>query len=285
MLTEDYRVRLENFEGPLDLLLFLIRRSEVEITDIPVGVITEQYLLFLKQIERVDIDAAGEFLVMAATLMEIKSRMLALAQAQRSGGPAPAGEEAAGEDPRSELVRQLLAYKAYRDAANLLETRGREWQQRFPAVAAAMPATPGGLTPEVEGANSGTGDEAAVIDAGELDLLDVVEAFRKIFESVNFDRLGEHQVRYDDTPIELHREDILAQLRARREGDAERAAGPSAGEVEFATLFTGRSRSEAIGLFLALLDLVRRHQVSVRQNVEHAIYLALRDDAEVIPAV
>src|SRR5215831_2686941 len=108
MLTDDYRVRLEAFEGPLDLLLFLIRKSEVEIHDIPVAAITEQYLAFLKQLgssSRIDIDTAGEFLVMAATLMELKSRMLMpsarLGQAEGADSGKPA------EDPRAELVRQL----------------------------------------------------------------------------------------------------------------------------------------------------------------------------------
>ena len=106
MLTDDYRVRLESFEGPLDLLLFLIRKSEVDIHDIPVAAITEQYLAFLKELgssSRIDIDTAGEFLVMAATLMELKSRMLM--PAARPGTVEGAEPGKVAEDPRAELVR------------------------------------------------------------------------------------------------------------------------------------------------------------------------------------
>src|SRR5688572_5197395 len=131
MLTDDYRVRLETFEGPLDLLLFLIRKNEVEIHDIPVASITEQYLAFLKELgvtTRIDIDVAGEFLVMAATLMELKSRMLMPRPAGAADeGPGPEGRATKeGQDPRAELVRQLLEYKKYRDAADHLEWRAED---------------------------------------------------------------------------------------------------------------------------------------------------------------
>src|SRR5947209_4730877 len=105
----EYRVELPVFRGPLDLLLYLVRRNEVEISDIPIAKITEQYVQYLEMLERIDVEAAGDFLVMASTLMEIKSRMLL---------PRPAESDAeAGEDPRGELVKQLVEYKKYRDAA------------------------------------------------------------------------------------------------------------------------------------------------------------------------
>src|SRR5688572_12606271 len=121
LLQDDYHITLEAFKGPLDLLLFLIRRAEVEITAIPIAEITDQYLNFLGRIEDIDIDLAGEFLVMAATLVEIKSRFLQ-ARRERKPGETADGEasaetlDAAGEldldrsDPRYELIRQLLAY-------------------------------------------------------------------------------------------------------------------------------------------------------------------------------
>jgi segregation and condensation protein A len=261
-LTDDYRVRLDAFEGPLDLLLFLIRRAEVDIHDIPIRVITEQYLAFLADVRRgglsrIDIDVAGEFLVMAATLMEIKSRMLS-PQPAREGGERGQREEG---DPRAELVRQLLEYKKYRDAADALEGRGEEWRRRFPAA-------PAGLADEALRAAIEQGPDVEIED---LDLLELAEAFRRIAETVNFDRLGEHEVTQEETPIELHAEDILVQLRG----------APKVGETEFASLFRGRARHEMIGLFLALLELIRKRRVRVRQDrVDGGIYLAEREDAE-----
>jgi len=280
----DYRVRIEAFEGPLDLLLYLIRRAEVEVTDIPIGVIADQYLEFLSRggVERIDIDTAGEFLVMAATLMEIKSRMLT----PKAEGGDPASELAAvvrgeSEDPRAELVRQLLAYKRFRDAASTLEERKLEWERRFPAGKA--------------GTDSAAIREAVLAQAGELDvedlsLVDLAEAFAKIAASVNFERLGEHEVTYDDTPIELHAEDILDRLkRALEAGETlaveeaqnltdTAAASPAWRGIPLQGLFTGRKRGEMIGLFLATLELVRRRAIRLRQEtVGGEILIGIRE--------
>jgi len=146
---EDYTVQLGTFQGPLDLLLYLIRRAEVDITDIPIAEVTDQYMAFLRTIERIDIELAGDFLVMAATLMEIKSRMLmpppeegAEGESGTSGGVTDdinAALNATGDgldraDPRYDLVRQLLAYKRFRDAAAHLEERQESWANRFPVT-------------------------------------------------------------------------------------------------------------------------------------------------------
>ncbi|MBL8762058.1 MAG: segregation/condensation protein A [Phycisphaerae bacterium] len=265
-VMDDYRVHLDAFEGPLDLLLFLIRKDEVDITDIPVASITEQYLSFLKGIERIDIELAGEFLVMAATLMEIKSRMLMPAPARAAALAADAGR---ADDPRAELVRQLLAYKQYRDAAAALEQRHHDWANRFPAGHASVDDDR--LREAMESMDR--------VDLGDVGLVDLAEAFRKIVESVNFDRLGDHQVTYDDTPIELHAQDILDRIRSLP------APGEGARTLEFSQVFQGRTRSELIGLFLAVLDLVRRSLVAVKQEaIGGAITLSEREETDVIPA-
>lgn len=257
MIVDDYRVRLEAFEGPLDLLLFLIRKSEVDVHDIPIASITNQYLAFLGQLRsrgpgRIDIDTAGEFLVMAATLMEIKSRMLL----PRPPAMAREQDRGAAEDPRAELVRQLLAYKKYRDAAEALEGRADEWRRRFEVS---------GVEVSAEAVQAATDAAAEGLDLEDLDLMDLVEAFKRIAETVNFDRLGDHQVTYDDTPIEVHAQDILTQIR--RDEETPR-------EVEFTSFFVGRQRHEMLGLFLALLELVRKRLVGVRQDrVDGQIYL------------
>ncbi|MCL4743100.1 MAG: segregation/condensation protein A [Phycisphaerales bacterium] len=254
MAQSEYTVRLEAFEGPLDLLLHLIRKAEVDVADIPVATIADQYLEHLGQIERVDVDRAGEFLVMAATLMEIKSRLLR--PAPEGGARTADGSERGAEpdDPRAELVRQLLAYKMYRDVADELARRHEEWQRRFP----------GGRAGFDRAAAAAQGEDQ--IDLEDVSLIDLVEAFRRISETVVFDRLGEHEVVADDTPIELHAEDVMDRLRREPDG------------LELRGLFTGRTRPEAIGLFLAVLELVRRRAVSVTHDRESGGFvLRLRD--------
>src|SRR5262245_24598788 len=141
-LQEDYQITLDTFRGPLDLLLYLIRRAEVDIHDIPIAQITDQYLAFLKQLDDIDIDVAGEFLVMAATLIEIKSRTIAPAPKNGEGDEAGEMESAlgAGEsaDPRYELVQQLLAYQKYRIASDELEARRIAFLNRYARRPAAL---------------------------------------------------------------------------------------------------------------------------------------------------
>lgn len=249
-MTETYRVQLDAFEGPLDLLLYLVRKHEVDIHDIPIAPITDQYLDHLEQVDRVDVDLAGEFLVMAATLMEVKSRWLdRLNDPERAARMPEEPEPGDEEDPRLELVRQLLEYKKHRDAADALEHRRDEWSRRYPAAPA------GADDARVRAAV----DELGELELEDVDLHDLLEAFRSIVASVNFDRLGEHQVVSDDTPIELHAEDIVDRLRS----------APASGGGQRLTLrelFEGRTRAEMVGLFLALLTLVRDQRVGVESE-------------------
>lgn len=299
MATAEYTVRLDAFEGPLDLLLFLIRRAEVEITDIPVAKITRQYMAYLDQIMvekgdggALDIEDAGEFLVMAATLMEIKSRMLApptpVAPNEAHGQTGSAGDQSNTKhdassrpviDPRAELVKQLLDYKRYRDAASRLDHLKHEWEDRYAAGKA------GAQTPAAPAPQDGQ-DEAieARVDVGDLTLIDLVEAFSKIIETVDMSRVGSHRVVMDDTPVELHAEDLLDRL-LRRQNEpvlamGEFTVGLSAGEMDFREVFQGRSRSEAIGLFLAVLELVKQQRVGVKQDLSGRIVLGLKSASE-----
>jgi segregation and condensation protein A len=238
-LQDDYEVRLSSFQGPLDLLLFLVRRAEVDIRDIPIHTIAEQYFAFLKQIDRIDVDLAGEFLVMAATLVEIKSRTLAPRQAGADAGDTPTdGLDAA--DPRFELVRQLLSYQRYRTAAESLDALRHESARRWPA------GGHGGDAPD-------DADAEESIEIEDAHILDLVEAFERIIAAVDLTRLGDHRVEYDDTPISLHQADIVDRL--------------------------GRAtRREMIGLFLALLELARNQQVEIRQDDPDAsVEIALRE--------
>ena len=280
--TADYRVKLDAFEGPLDLLLFLIRRAEVEITDIPISTITEQYLTMLRHggVESIDIEKAGEFLVMAATLMEIKSRMLMPRPEGEEGEDGAGAEPTSGIgkdllDPRTELLRQLLAYKKYRDAAEQLHDRLEEWENRFPSARAGY---------DTRRVHEAMSEMAADVDIEDLELVDLVAAFARIIESVDMNRIGEHHVVVDDTPIELHASDLIDRLERESRKAIEAGVVPpggKAGEIELTTIFTGRSRGEMIGLFLAMLELVRQRRIAVRQDVDQRnIMVSLRNDED-----
>lgn len=270
----DYAVSLDVFQGPLDLLLFLIRRAEVDIHDIPVGLITEQYMGYLRQLARIDIEEAGEFLVMAATLMEVKSRMLApKPEVDESSPDAPLASVAAAEDPRADLVRQLLAYKKFRDAASALEERMVQWESRLPAAAAAVPDAP-----------AADADAESAVEIDDLDLIDLVEAFAKIIETVDLSRVGEHHVKDDETPIEIHEQDILDRLM--RDGEdliaptTDGSTGTSLRGLNLRRMFIGRTKPEAVGLFLAMLELMKQQKLLAWQDPAVAgvegIYLALK---------
>ena len=236
----------------MDLLLYLIRSHEVDIHDIPISTITDQYIGFLDELDRIDIDVAGEFLVMASTLMEIKSRILA-AEAERKDRGEAADDiddlDEPGADPRAELVKQLLEYKKYRDAADALQQRQETWEQRYPVKAAGV---------DDEAVREAV-DEMGELELEDLDLSDLVEAFRQILASVNFDRLGEHEVFSDDTPLEVHASNILEQLQ-------QRTTPNTAGTMTLRSAIVGKTRSEMVGMFLAVLVLVRDQRVGIRMT-------------------
>ena len=263
-MSDLYRVKLDSFEGPMDLLLYLIRKHEVDLHDIPLSLIADQYIGFLDDVDRIDIDLAGEFLVMATTLMELKSRMLAAQADARDAGDGEEDEKRSepGADPRMELVRQLLEYKKYRDAADALEERRKTWEQRFPVKAAPI---------DDESVREAM-EEMGELELEDLDLSDLVDAFRQIVASVNFDRIGEHEVVSDDTPLELHVENIVEHLQAK-------IAAGAAGTSSLRTLIDGKTRAEMVGLFLAILVLVRDQRVSVLMN-DGEVEMELRTDVE-----
>jgi len=266
-MSDSYRVKLETFEGPMDLLLYLIRKHEVDLNDIPLSLIADQYIGFLDDVDRIDIDLAGEFLVMATTLMELKSRMLA-AQADARDA-ANAGEvddddkpTAPGVDPRMELVRQLLEYKKYRDAADVLDDRRKTWEQRYPVKAAPI---------DDESVREAM-DEMGELELEDLDLSDLVEAFRQIVASVDFNRIGEHEVMSDETPLEVHVEHIVEHLHSQIE-----SGKPGASSLR--SLLVGKTRAEMVGMFLAILVLVRDQRVGVLMNAGE-VEMELRTDID-----
>jgi segregation and condensation protein A len=224
----DFRVELDVFRGPLDLLLYLVRKHEVEITEIPIAPITEQFLEHLGVLQDMKVDDVGDFLEMASTLVEIKSRML-LPRQDEIEDPL--------EDPRHDLVQRLLEYKKFKDAASLLEERGREWQQRFSRLANDLPVR---------------GRDPADEPIREVELWDLVSAFGRILRESSAAQGA--NIRYDDTPIHVYMSQIFARVRER-------------GRLGFSELLRpAMHRSTLIGLFLAVLELVRHHGVVVEQE-------------------
>jgi segregation and condensation protein A len=224
----DFRVDLNIFRGPLDLLLYLVRKHEVEIVDIPIAIITDQYLEYLAVLKDLDVNAVGDFLAMAALLIEIKSQQVL-----------PRWDEVEEEidDPKQELVRRLLEYKKYRDAASVLEEQSRAWQQRYPRMGSDLPVRERNLSEE---------------PIREVELWDLVSAFGRIIrENV---AIKPSSIVYDDTPIHVYMARIHAQLVER-------------GQLAFSELFAAATHKSAlVGMFLAVLELVRHHRVRIEQN-------------------
>ena len=246
-----FRVELSLFCGPLDLLLYLARKSEVEIVEIPISQITRQFLEYLDVLKILDIDAVGDFVAMAATLMEMKSEELLPSGDGGLGGTGDIGDETSMEDPRKGLVRQLLEYREYREAAEALQRRSRIWQRQYPRL----------VDDFVESIRD-PGDEPIV----EIELWDLVSALARVLRS--HEKIDEPRIRYDDTPIQVHIERILERLRALAETSAaEDCGGTGEGVLTFSSLFKPEMpRSRIVGIFLAVLELARHHGVRLTQE-------------------
>ena len=249
----DYRVNLDIFAGPLDLLLYLVRKEEVDIYDIPIAKITDQYIRYIEMLKSLDIDLAGDFLVMAATLMQIKSAML-LPRAEPESVLGPDDDLA---DPRAELIRQLLEYKKFKDAANLLDAAADEQKERFPRPSVIIEQ----LRPE---ADSG-------IDIEQVSVWDLLEAFDSICKATG--AIGDVSHIKDDTPIDLYQIEILHRLQTE-------------GPLTFERIFEAKlNHVVMIGLFLALLELIREKLVWAKQSASSSIYLRSLTDEPAEQAV
>src|SRR4051794_38839396 len=224
-----FRVDLDIFRGPLDLLLYLVRKHELDVSDIRVAKITDQYLEYISVMEQIDVDAVGDFLEIASLLIEIKSNSVL-----------PGDEAVAGElgDPRQELVRRLLEYKQFRDAASMLEERSREWRERFPRMANDLPG------------RSVSPDQQPI---QEVELWDLVSAFGRVLKA-KLAVAGPESIRYDDTPIHVYMQRIDSRLR--RDG----------GTAFTAFFESSVHKSKLVGMFLAVLELVRHQHARAAQQ-------------------
>ncbi len=223
-----FAAKLPIFQGPIDLLLYLVRKNELDIFDIPIALILEQYLDYLSLLEEIDVNAAGDFLALAGTLMEIKSFEVL---------PGEESVEEELEDPRQELVTQLLEYKKFCDAANRLQVQSEQWQLRFPRLSNDLPPRPRNMAEE---------------PIGELELWDLVSAFGRLLRENA--PAAKHQVIYDDTPISTYMSRIHRRLRTEQ-------------RISFRQLFTpGQHKTSMIGVFMASLELVRHEFARVYQE-------------------
>ncbi len=252
----DYRVNLDIFAGPLDLLLYLVRKEEVDIYDIPIARITDQYISYIELLKSLDIDLAGDFLVMAATLMQIKSAML-LPQAE----PDSVSGDDDLSDPRTELIRQLLEYKKFKDAANLLNASADDHNRRFARPDSIIEM----LKREPAYDKNGLFNEGAYsdiepeVDLEQVSIWDLLEAFDTVCKSIGTVPDISHIT--DDTPIDLYQIEILHRLQTE-------------GPLTFERIFETKStRVVLVGLFLALLELIRGKLIWAEQADSSAIYI------------
>jgi len=230
-MEPDYKVKLEVFEGPLDLLLYLIKKEEVDIYDIPIERITNQYMEYLSLMQMLNLEVAGEFLVMAATLMYIKSRMLLPVDQQVTDS-----ESEEGEDPRWELIRQLVEYKKFKDAAAQLAEREEEQSNIF-----SRRAPDAGVEMDKD------------VPLAEVSIFDLINAFNEVLKKAT-SREDFREIIEEKFSVSDKIEEILYTLRDQT-------------RIVFSQLFErAKSRAEIVVLFLALLELIRLKRLKVRQE-------------------
>jgi segregation and condensation protein A len=247
-VPKEFRPHVDAYRGPIDLLLYLIKKDEVDVFDIPIARIIEQYQIYLELIRHVDPNICGEFLVMAANLMEIKSKLLLPRE--------ELGEDENLEDPRLELVRQLLEYKKYKERAMLLERKLQDRNRRYERPLLE-------LEPEdVEGGGP--------VYIGNVSIWDLFTAFHRV--QMNLALREPHRVVMRDRPIE----EYIAEIRTILDDSPRKTA-------KFEDLFVEvRSRHEAIGFFLAILELVKDRMLAIHQEeIFGTIEIRLRDPEEV----
>jgi segregation and condensation protein A len=220
-----YEVKLEVFEGPMDLLLYLIRKDELDIYDIPIAHITTQYLGFLGQIHRLDIEQASDFILMAATLMRVKSQMMLPRDEQGLEGE---GEE----DPRAELIRRLLEYQQFKEVADWLGVRKNERSNVY--------LHQHGHSPEADGP----------AEMRPVSLFDLLAVYKHVIDAVPENVV--HHILEEETTVEECIENILSVLDKRS-------------RISFIDLMQGKDRHALIASFIGILELLKSQRISVQQ--------------------
>lgn len=227
-------VKIDGFEGPLDLLLHLIKRLEMNIYDIPISEITSQYLSYVHTMKLVELDTAGDYLVMAATLMSIKSNLL-LPQQRMINDEEEFYEDR--EDPRSALVEQLLEYQKYKQAAIVLRKKQEKRNDYF--------------TKEPENLDIIQKDYG--LEPGKLNVSDLVHTFKSLLEKKKEDEPIQTKVTVEEISIEQKMENIILKLSDQL-------------TLPFTELVNKNTKRAIVTTFVALLELIKKQQIEVRQN-------------------
>jgi len=234
-MTGEYKVDLDVYNGPIDLLLYLIRKEEVNIYDIPIARITDQYLQYMEALQTLDMNIVGDFLVMAATLMYIKSYML-LPRTEAQG------VEEEEEDPRLSLVKQLLEYKRYKESTLVLAAKAAVWEKRCFRLHNEIPIE--------------TEDKGQELLLEGVNVWDLLQRFSHLMKQTMMN--VPTKVTYDDTPIQEYMNGVLQKVHLHT-------------SISFTDLFKGIcERNQIIGFFLALLELVRLNRIKIEQLINYA---------------
>ncbi|MBN8200342.1 MULTISPECIES: segregation/condensation protein A [Bacillaceae] len=238
MQYDHYNVKIDAFEGPLDLLLHLINRLEIDIYDIPVSEITEQYLIYIHTMKELQLDVASEYLVMAATLLAIKSKML-LPKHDEEELEDEFGMEME-EDPRDELVERLIEYRKYKEAAEELKEREQDRSLMYTKPPADLS----------EYVNDSQQEKADL----NVSLYDMLGALQKLLRRKKLQRPLSAKVARQEIPIEKRMSEIVDQLRNFK------------GRKKFTDLFPISDREHIVVTFLAVLELIKRKEILVEQD-------------------
>jgi segregation and condensation protein A len=232
MLIADYRVKDDLYTGPLDLMLYLVRKQEVDIRELSLGRIADEFLELIKVLEVLDLDGIGDFLVTASALLEIKARLL-IPKVEEV-------EEVEEDEASGDLIQRLLEYRRFRDAAWALEEQATAWQERYPRLSSDRPSERRDIAKD---------------QIREVELWDLVSALARVVKRADSEE--ESSVKREDVPIGVWSDRIRARLQKEP-------------RIAFSDFFAGEKvRSHIVGIFLAILELLRHHQYRAEQPLEY----------------
>ncbi|WP_173916256.1 segregation/condensation protein A [Halobacillus sp. Marseille-Q1614] len=232
-MTDRYQVKLDGFEGPLDLLLHLINRYEIDIYDIPVSTITEQYMNYIHTLQELELNIASEYLVMAASLLAMKSQMLL--PAQQLNDDYAEDEE---EDPREELIQRLIEYKKFKGAAESLKQKEEKANRVYTRA-------------KVDAEDDGENDEP--LEPGEVSMLDMLDAVNRLLKQTKSRTVQETKIKKDEISIQMRMDEILDKIKIETTG------------TRFHDLFEEKTKPHIVVTFIAVLELMKNKDITCVQ--------------------